>query len=83
VIQDEAVEWLEEVRLAYRTDPFTAVISDLINAGANNGAAARALPASVQRELMRSTPSNVYSMLDANCTDSSLTRTEFYSPADV
>jgi hypothetical protein len=51
VIQDEAVEWLEEVRLAYRTDPFTAVISDLINAGANNGAEARALPASVQREL--------------------------------
>jgi hypothetical protein len=51
VIRDEAVEWLEEVWLAYRTDPFTAVISDLINAGATNGAMARALPISVQREL--------------------------------
>jgi hypothetical protein len=39
--QDEAVEWLEEVRLAYRTDRFTAVIADLINAGSTNGAAAR------------------------------------------
>jgi hypothetical protein len=52
VTQDEAVEWLEEVRLAYRTDPFTAVISDLINAGATNRATARALPASVQKELI-------------------------------
>jgi hypothetical protein len=51
VIRDEAVEWLEEVRLAYWTDPFTPVISNLINAGATNGATARALPASVQREL--------------------------------
>jgi pentapeptide MXKDX repeat protein len=51
VIKDEAVEWLEEVRLAYRTYPFTAVISDLINARASNGAMARALPASVQKEL--------------------------------
>jgi hypothetical protein len=52
VTQDEAVEWLEEVRLAYRTDPITAVISDLINAGDTNGATARALPASVQKELI-------------------------------
>jgi hypothetical protein len=52
VTQDKAVEWLEEVRLAYRTGPFTAVISDLINAGATNGATARALPASVQKELI-------------------------------
>jgi hypothetical protein len=51
VILDKAVEWLEEVRPAYRMDPFTAVISDLINAEASNGAMARALPASVQKEL--------------------------------
>jgi hypothetical protein len=51
VIQGEAVKWLGEVWLAYRTDPFTAVIANLINAGANTEAAARALPASVQREL--------------------------------
>jgi hypothetical protein len=52
VTRDEAVEWLEDERLVYRTDPFTAVISDLFNAGANNGAMARALPASVQKELV-------------------------------
>lgn len=52
VTQDEAVEWLEEVKLAYRTDPFTAVISDLIRAGATNGALARTLPAAVQAELV-------------------------------
>jgi hypothetical protein len=51
-IKDEAVEWLEEVRLAYCADPFTAVISGLINAGATNGATARALPASVQKKLI-------------------------------
>jgi hypothetical protein len=51
VTLDEAVEWLEKVGLAYRTDLVTAVISDLINAGATNGATARALPTSVQREL--------------------------------
>jgi hypothetical protein len=39
------------VRLAYRTDPFTAGISDLINPGASNRAMASALPANVQREL--------------------------------
>ena len=27
VIQDESEEWLEEVKMAYRTDPFTAVVA--------------------------------------------------------
>jgi hypothetical protein len=41
-----------EIKLKNIVDPFTAVISDLINSGATNGAAARALPASVQKELI-------------------------------
>jgi hypothetical protein len=41
------VKWMEEVRLTYRTDPFMAVTSDLISAGATDSAAVRALPASV------------------------------------
>ena len=52
MIQHKSEEWLEEVKVAYRTDPFTAVIADLISAGAKNGAEAKTLPSDVRAELI-------------------------------
>ena len=43
---------MEEVKTAHRTDPFTAVIADLINAGAKNGAEVKALPSDVKADLI-------------------------------
>ena len=45
-------KWLEEVKVTYRTDPFTAVIANLISAGAKNGAEAKTLPSDVKAELI-------------------------------
>ena len=43
-------KWLEEVKVTYRTDPFTVVIADIISAVAKNDVEAKTLASDVRAE---------------------------------
>ena len=49
---DESEEWFGAVKMAYRTDPFTAVIADRISAVAKNGAEVKAQLSEVKAGLI-------------------------------